>query len=144
MERTMPSGCEAWRAETAERIILDGDWMNCPGNVSSTRLDNIFLVRQGAACQFATTVTRPAPSTEHGPHKRSKIASSAGDEAYSTGCSPKCRHKAASPIKTDDRRNIGADYTDMSYPATPLEIAARRKDLCSQLAAQLTLVTNGS
>jgi hypothetical protein len=32
----------SWRAETAERIILDGDWMNCAGHVGATRLGNIL------------------------------------------------------------------------------------------------------
>jgi hypothetical protein len=33
---------KAWRLETAERIILDGDWMHRAGRVGSTAPGNIL------------------------------------------------------------------------------------------------------
>ncbi|MER9883498.1 hypothetical protein [Mesorhizobium sp. M0118] len=41
-KRTVQLAVEAWRVETAERIILDGDWMNRAGHVGATTLGNIF------------------------------------------------------------------------------------------------------
>ncbi|MGX9120924.1 hypothetical protein ACWTU6_30565 [Mesorhizobium sp. BHbsci] len=40
--RTVQLAVKAWRVETAERIILDGDWMNPAGHVGSTTLGNIL------------------------------------------------------------------------------------------------------
>lgn len=40
--RTVQLAVKAWRVETAERIILDGDWMHRAGYVGSTTLGNIL------------------------------------------------------------------------------------------------------
>lgn len=40
--RAVQLAVKAWRAETAERIILDGDWMNSAGHVGTTTLGNIL------------------------------------------------------------------------------------------------------
>lgn len=40
--RTVQLAVKAWRVETAERIILDGAWMNRAGHVGTTTLGNIL------------------------------------------------------------------------------------------------------